>query len=474
MSAGLPTGWASTRVGDLFETHGGGTPNRATSAYWNGDIPWLSSGDIKGTGICESSETITRRGLEESAARLCRKGSVVVVVRSGILKHTLPVALLEREAAINQDLKAFDSGDEQLNSWLALAWRATARELLANNREGTTVQSVKLQTLQEFELPIPPSGEQVKILAKVENLSDKIETCRERLTKIPFLLKRFRQSVRAAACSGRLTADWREENPSKMSSTNERSEANSDDLDLPSSWTTTSLQPLLQKDRGISYGVLKPGPHVKGGVRLVKSSQVQLGKVDLTEDYRISAQLDIEYTRTKLLGGEVLLNVVGSVGRAAIAPMELAGANVSRAIAVVPVAENYSRWIVLCFLSPALQQLMSERTGGTAQPVLNLGEVQKMTFPLPPLAERQEIVRRVEALFALADQIEARYAKAKAHVEKLTQSILAKAFRGELVPQDPNDEPASVLLERIRANRGLVSRSRTNRIHLSGKNRAKP
>jgi type I restriction enzyme S subunit len=69
---------------------------------------------------------------------------------------------------------------------------------------------------------------------------------------------------------------------------------------------------------------------------------------------------------------------------------------------------------------------------------------------LPPLAEQQEIVRRVEVLFALADQIEARYAKAKTHVERLTQSILAKAFRGELVPQDPNDEPASVLLERIK------------------------
>src|SRR6266478_493136 len=69
------------------------------------------------------------------------------------------------------------------------------------------------------------------------------------------------------------------------------------------------------------------------------------------------------------------------------------------------------------------------------------------------VCEQQEIVRCVKELFALADQIEARYAKAKAHVEKLTQSILAKAFRGDLVPQDPNDEPASVLLERIRQQR---------------------
>ena len=73
-----------------------------------------------------------------------------------------------------------------------------------------------------------------------------------------------------------------------------------------------------------------------------------------------------------------------------------------------------------------------------------------LQIPIPPTAEQQEIVRRVEALFKIADRIEERYQRAKAQVDKLTQSILAKAFRGELVPQDPNDEPASVLLERIK------------------------
>ena len=83
---------------------------------------------------------------------------------------------------------------------------------------------------------------------------------------------------------------------------------------------------------------------------------------------------------------------------------------------------------------------------------MGLDLIKTIPFRLPPLTEQQEIVRRVEALFALTDQIEARYAKATAHIEKLTQSILAKAFRGELVPQDPNDESASTLLERLRAD----------------------
>ena len=76
-------------------------------------------------------------------------------------------------------------------------------------------------------------------------------------------------------------------------------------------------------------------------------------------------------------------------------------------------------------------------------------------IPIPPFLEQEEIVRRVDELFKFVDQIEARYKKARTYTDKLTQSILAKAFRGELVPQDPNDEPASVLLERIRESKSI-------------------
>jgi len=89
----------------------------------------------------------------------------------------------------------------------------------------------------------------------------------------------------------------------------------------------------------------------------------------------------------------------------------------------------------------------------TAQKNINLAILQKLPIPVPPIEEQKEIVRRVRELFQFADQIEHRYQKAKTHIDNLTQSILAKAFRGELVPQDPNDEPASELLKRIKAEK---------------------
>ena len=90
---------------------------------------------------------------------------------------------------------------------------------------------------------------------------------------------------------------------------------------------------------------------------------------------------------------------------------------------------------------------------GEGRPHLSFDNLRETLVCLPPLAEQQEIVRRVEGLFALADQLELRLAKARGQVERLTPSLLARAFAGKLVPQDPDDEPATVLLERIRQGR---------------------
>jgi type I restriction enzyme, S subunit len=96
-----------------------------------------------------------------------------------------------------------------------------------------------------------------------------------------------------------------------------------------------------------------------------------------------------------------------------------------------------------------LEELRKNAKHAVNHSSINQTDVSCSLFNLPPLPEQHEIVRRVEEIFALADQIEARYKKAKEHVDRLTQSILAKTFLGELVPQDPNDEPASELLKRI-------------------------
>ncbi len=198
------TGWARASVDELFESYGGGTPSRSNPEYWGGKILWVSSGDVKANIIDSSSETITKEGLDNSSANLCRAGTVLVVVRSGILKHTLPVAITGTRLAINQDIKCFDSGNQNLNYWLFLSLKAAAQEILALNREGTTVQSVRYNTLKSFELAIPPLAEQQEIVRRVEALFKTADALETRYRTAKGHVDKLTQSILARAFRGEL------------------------------------------------------------------------------------------------------------------------------------------------------------------------------------------------------------------------------------------------------------------------------
>ena len=276
-------------------------------------------------------------------------------------------------------------------------------------------------------------------MAKLEKLLEKVEASRTRLEKIPVLLKRFRQSVLAAACSGRLTADWRKEDATGN--------------DPSKSW---SIIPLADLSTLITKGASPKWQGVEytdQGVLFVTSENIGIGKM-LLEDKKkyVEPKINDIQPRSILKIGDLLTNIVGaSIGRSAIFESpELA--NINQAVSLIRLRKNVlGKYILYVLNSPSLVDHMHAEKVDVARANLSLADVANFPIPVPPKDEQQEIVRRVEELFALADRIEVRYQKAKAQVDKLTQSILAKAFRGELVPQDPNDEPASELLKRIKA-----------------------
>ena len=130
---------------------------------------------------------------------------------------------------------------------------------------------------------------------------------------------------------------------------------------------------------------------------------------------------------------------------------------IASSLVIVRSGEKILSRFAYCFLiSPQGKSLIKQFDNGTAQPNLSAGSLASYDFALPPLPEQAEIVRRVEALFSMADRLGTRHKAASTHFSRLTPALLAKAFRGELVEQDPADEPASVLLERIRAQRAAA------------------
>jgi restriction endonuclease S subunit len=190
------------------------------------------------------------------------------------------------------------------------------------------------------------------------------------------------------------------------------------------------------------------------GILFITSENVGLGHLVLKNKKYVEERFNVLQKRSILMKGDLLTNIVGaSIGRSAIFELD-EKANINQAVALIRLDDEVNRHYILNVLnSPDLIGFMYQEKVDVARANLNLEDISNFPIPLPPLPEQQEIVRRVEALFKIADQIEERYKKARGYVDKLTQSILAKAFRGELVPQDPNDESASVLLERIREER---------------------
>jgi type I restriction enzyme S subunit len=359
------------------------------------------------------------------------------------------------------------------------------RNAISDAAAGTNINNLKREYFEAIRVPVPPLAEQRRIVAKVEELLGRVNAARERLAKVPALLKRFRQSVLAAACSGQLTGEWREQNAgtddasglvAKLEQVHEAAgghkrgnaalpteEAHDLDPDgLPPSWRLTDLRTAVCPDRPITYGILKPGPDTPGGIPYVRVADFPNDRLKLGTIRRTTTEIEKTYARARLRQGDILLSIRGTVGRVCFVPAELEDANITQDTARLSIQPLLDTCFVVWFLrTPATQKRMQKALKGVAVRGINIGDVRALQLPVPPLAEQREIVRRVESLFALADKIEARVSAATGRVEKITQAILAKAFRGELVPteaelarQEGRDyEPALVLLERIRAER---------------------
>jgi len=175
-----------------------------------------------------------------------------------------------------------------------------------------------------------------------------------------------------------------------------------------------------------------------------------------------------QYGRTKLKGGEVLIAIRGSVGETCIVPPTMSGNNISREVALVPVAEGTDAAFIMYFLRSAqAAQYIKSNIKGVAQTGINLRDLKRLPCPDLDTLEQHKIVRSIEAAFSKIDRLAAEAEKALKLNDRLAQRILAKAFAGELVPQDPADEPASILLERIRSARAKAPKPGRDRKRLS-------
>jgi type I restriction enzyme S subunit len=321
------------------------------------------------------------------------------------------------------------------------------REAFIDHIHGATRPRITTKQLRQLTVQIPPLAEQQRIVAALDAVLAKVASCRERLARIPTLLKRFRQAILAAACSGRLTADWREKNSA-----------------IAHDWQTL---PASEACELVQSGSTPPkGEFAASGIPFLKVYNIVDNRVDF--DYRpqfVSEKMrSTKLRRSVVLPGDVLMNIVGPpLGKVAVVPKNYKEWNINQALVLFrPKPFLLNRYLYLALASgEPYAEILQETRGSAGQANISLSQCRAMLLSYPGVAEQQEIVRRVDALFAVADKLEARYELARRHVDRLAQAVLAKAFRGELVPTEHalaaaegrDYETAEQLLERIRAAR---------------------
>jgi type I restriction enzyme, S subunit len=325
------------------------------------------------------------------------------------------------------------------------------KEKIDDIKTGISDSGMNMTRDRFFSLPVrvAPLNEQTRIAQRLDELLAHAHSLKTRVEVISTLIKRFRQSVLSAAVSGQLTEEWRANKTA------------------PQVWSTVTLGKIVDKiEAGKNLKCFETPPK-EDEYGIIKISAVTWGKYDESQSKTLPTKNHFIESR-RIQEGDFLIsraNTLQLLGNPVIVENTTKNLMLSDKVLRLVMPNDKKSWLKIFLTSNAGRREIESRATGNQLSMRNIGQRELLEIPVPNPShiEIREIVRRVEQLFAFADQLEFNVASAKKRIDNLTQSILAKAFRGELVPQDPNDEPASVLLERIKAQRAAAPKAKRGR-----------
>lgn len=392
-------------------------------------------------------------------------------------------------ALLNQRVCKIDIDEEKYSKRFFFHTLPGYLSAINANTSSVTVKHLSSRTLQETLFPLPPLAEQKIIAEKLDTLLAQVDSTKARLEQIPQILKRFRQAVLAAAMNGKLTIQWRLENneldrinlsdidffwrklrnSKKNKNQHEETLNNACSSNLPETWLNTKIGNVFDVHVGSTPRRNQP-EFWNGDIPWVSSSEVAFCRIHATKE--MITKKGLASTSTKIHpAGTVMLAMIGQgKTRGQVAILNIDACH-NQNTAAIRVPSDFASSEFLYFYLSQRYNDNREIGAGNNQKAMNKSIVESLIFPLPPLKEQHEIVRRIEQLFAYADTIEKQVNSALTRVNSLTQSILAKAFRGELTAQWRAENPslisgensAAALLEKIKAERAASGGKKASR-----------
>lgn len=438
----LPKGWAEATLADVTSPSG----EKADPATL-GEIPFLGMDHIEAhTANLLGSQPVSEL---KSAVAVFKKGDLLY----GRLRPYLnKVHLAEFDGAASAEFIVFPPSEAIEQRFLQSLLRSPEYRELADQRSTGDRPRVKFDNVSDFEFSLPPLAEQKRIVRKLDALSAHTTTARTHLTAIVKLVEQYRQQVFDLAFSGALTRDFRENSDEEAAGA------------LPSSWQVTELGEITEIQGGIQVGKKRPPGTELVEVPYLRVANVQRGWLNLDE-IKVIGVTQQEKERLLLKTGDVLMNEGGDrdkLGRGWIWRGEVPECIHQNHVFRIRLKDKeFPPEYISHFANAKGQQyFFDEGTQTTNLASISKRKVSGLPVPIPPIEEANEILHRIDTAFAKIDRLAAEAEKALKLADRLDESILAKAFAGELVPQDPSDEPASVLLDRIREARANAPKPR--------------
>ena len=444
----LPKGWIEVTLGQITSKPQYGYTTKSQSS---GSVRYLRTTDLTSGKVnwetvpycVEIPPDVSKYQLEDRDIVISRAGSVGfhslissppedVVFASYLIRFKPSIFVNERYLSRFLNSQAY---------WSQITEKAA----------GVAVQNVNAVKLADLRIPLAPLNEQKRIADKLDSTLAKVNRAQARLDKIPGILKRFRQSVLAAATSGELTREWRELSGSV--------------------WEVNKyIVAQVVRDARYSIGIGPFGSNLKvddyrdEGHPLVFVREIRARDFGSAKTKYVNNDKFKELVAHRVKPGNILLTKMGDPpGDVAIYPEHLPEAVITSDCIKLDINEDRfdKRFVFYYFQSEHFQKQIGAITAGVAQQKVNLKNFRGLELSIPSRTEQHEIVSKVEALLTKVHKVEKQYLHAKARLERVTQAILAKAFRGELVLQDLNEEPAEKLLERIKvANSSTKSKKK--------------
>jgi type I restriction enzyme S subunit len=478
----LPKGWVMMKLGDIINVLAGyGFPEKYQGKS-DGDIPFFKVMDISkailsGTiHLTKANNYISFEECNQIKAKLFPK-ETIVFAKIGEAIRLNRRAVLSQNSLVDNNVMGIYCFHKGINNQFIFYYFLTIR--LEEYSRATTVPSIRKSDVEQISISLPPLSEQHRIVAKIEELFTKLDAGIESLKKVQAQLKRYRQAVLKSAVEGKLTAEWRaihkdELEPASVLLERIRKEKNKDskyadsliddkqdmmaDLpDLPDGWVWTNFKDLASPEknsikRGPFGSTVKKAFFVDKGYKVYEQQNAIYDDSSLGS-YYINEEKFKELIDFSVKPGDFIVSCSGTIGRIAQIPSNAEKGIINQALLKITIDNGLilSEYFLYLFRATTYQKKVLKGTRGSAiKNISSVIDLKQIPVALPTKDEQQKIIEEIELRLSIADKVEFIINAEIKRAERLRQSILKQAFSGKLVPQDPNDEPASVLLDRIK------------------------